>query len=219
MKNYIYPIVFLFLVSCGQSKESENREAVKKENIQDTPAVGTDPSSIAISPSSVEEIKQVYTATVNKLQSGSLDSTSFKYDCNGERRGTVTYFFDKGKLSIIKHAYSEYDHYSATDQYFVNDDELFFAHLKEVTWSFESGGAAEGATKDNITERRYYVVKEKSIHCLEKKYTIRSHSSDNPQPEQVQSKEVACKPASSLNVDFRKLIAFRTSSDHSCLKK
>lgn len=76
-----------------------------------------------------------------------------------------------------------------------------------------------GATKDNITEKRLYIDGEKPLLCLEKRYVKRSHSSDNPRPESVESQEVDCKPLEPVSKDFGELLAFKNSSSQGCLGK
>jgi hypothetical protein len=213
MKNHIPFLLCLIFFSCGQ-RRLNNDEASLDTN---SSASNADTITAIKKPASVKDIKQLYADINGKLQGGKLDSTSIKYDCSGERAGTVTYFSNNGELSMIRHRYSEYSHFSATDQYFVSDDKLFFAHLTGISWSFESGNAAAGATKDNILERRLYIVREKAVLCLEKRYVKRSHSSDNPQPANVESKQVDCKPLERVLKDFAKILAFRNSSGQDCL--
>ena len=205
MKTCLYSILCILLSSCGQTQNS-------KKEIRDTVALTSNPSSVS-------EIKKLYTVINDKLQRNQLDSTSFKYDCNGEISGTVTYFSERGRLTMIKHSYSEYSHYSAVDQYFISRDSLFFVYSNQLSWSFESGQAAEGATKDDITEKRLYIAGEKPLLCLEKKYTERSHASDNPDPQKIASREVACRPIQPVLKDYGKLLAFRESTNHDCLGK
>lgn len=220
MKKLFYLLLCVFLASCGQQKESSNQSPMKEINDDRKGSSSQlDSGSIIINPSSIEEIKQAYAAATDKLQRNLLDSASFKYNCNNERSGTITYFSEKAKLVMIRHIYNEYDHHSANDQYFVSDNGLYFAYLNTVLWSFESGRAAEGATKDDVTEQRLYILKEKPVQCLEKKYTILSHSSDNPKPETIQSKQVDCKPVRPLLNQFDKLVAFKEDSDRECFEK
>jgi len=218
MKNNIYLLLCALLFSCGQRQNNETK-IVADTNSVDSGSVSNDSVKVQPHPTSVPEIKQAFSVTDKKLQQGVMDSVSFKYDCKGERNGTVTYFSDKGNLAIIKHSYNEYSHFSAVDQYFVKDGKLFFAHFNRVVWSFESGKAAEGATKDDVTEQRIYIAAEKPLLCLEKKYTIKSHSSDNPIPENLENKEVECKTIGSVLRDFGKLLAFKDSASHDCLMK
>ncbi|MEJ6981553.1 hypothetical protein WG906_13890 [Pedobacter sp. P351] len=215
MKNYLPCLLCLMFFSCGQPGGNNDKPGL------DTSSVPSKSDSVTAikNPATVEEIRKLYAELNGKLHGGKLDSASVKYDCSGERTGTVTYFSENGKLTIIRHTYSEYSHFSAMDQYFISDDELFFAHLTGVSWSFESGKAAIGATKDNITEKRLYMVREKPLLCLEKSYVKRSHSSDNPRPESVESRQVDCKSLEPVLKDFGKLMAFKNSSGNDCLGK
>lgn len=166
---------------------------------------------------SVDAIKGAFSSIHQKLQKGKLDSLSIKYDCDGERSGTVTYYNEAGQLKLIKHSYSEYSHFSAEDYYYVNKDSVFFMYAKETVWSFESGQAAEGATKDDIIEKRSYISQSKPILCLEKKYTYRSKATNNQHPDQVANKEVECKTIEPIMLDYGKLLAFKDSKKQDCL--
>ena len=212
MKNYVSFLLCLAFLSCGPRRDNN-------ETILDTSSVPSDADSVAAikNPASIEDIKQLYAEVNHKWQGGKLDSISIKYDCSGERTGTVTYFSENGKLSMIKHSYSEYSHFSAIDQYFISNDKLFFAHLTGVSWSFESGEAVTGATKDNITEKRFYITSKKPLLCLEKRYVKKSHSSNNPRPESVESKQVDCKALEPVLKGFGKLLAFKNGSKQDCL--
>jgi hypothetical protein len=188
LKYYVFFLLCIVFFSCEQP-QNNNDEIVRDSDS----ASETNTLTVIKNPNSVEDIKQLYANLNKKLQSGMLDSTSIKYDCNGERTGTVTYFAEDEKVKIIRHTYNEYSHFSATDQYFLSDDKLFFAHLTGVSWSFQSGKAATGATKDDITEKRLYIVREKPLLCLGKRYVKKSDSQDNLPPESAESKEVNCK--------------------------
>lgn len=219
MKTYLYLLLCLFFFSCGQSPNREEKNVTNTDSVEvntDPVSANTNSNTVDSNPSTIEDIKQRYAVINDKLQHSLLDSTSFKYDCNQERSGTVTYYSDKGKLAMIKHAYNEYSHFSAVDLYFVSNNSPFFVHLNRVNWSFESERAVEGATKDDIKEHRLYIAGDKSLLCLEKKYIIRSHSSDNPEPENVANKEVKCKPTESTLADFARLMQFKDSANHDC---
>lgn len=218
VKNYIYLTLCLFLFACVQDKRTgENAVA-------DTIAVAGDsaaktPVTVVQNPESVSEIKQAFAIINDKLQRALMDSISYKYDCSGERNGTITYYSDNGKLAVIRHSYNEYSHFSAIDHYFVNDGKLYFTFLNRSVWSFESGQAAEGATKEDNTEQRLYIHEKKPLLCLEKKYTTRPQSSNNPDPEIIQSKEVKCKSMEPVLKQYDRLLAFKDGSSHDCLMK
>lgn len=216
MRNINYLLICLLLLACGQGEKAETKtvrdtmqQAVAAENRQDQGIT---------KPSLVATIKQAYSATVKLLQSGELDSVSYNYNCQQERSGRISYFSKNGKLMMIKHSYNEYSHFEATDQYFVNDDQLYFAHLNSLVWSFVSG-EGDGATKDDITESRVYVVKNQSILCLLKKFTIRKNAKDNPEADDVPNKVVNCKPIKGLLKDFNALVTFKDKGNKDCLEK
>lgn len=212
MKNYIYILLCLSIYSCGQpQKESQVAEPTIDSTTKDSVSDNGHPTSVA-------EVKQRYSIVNDRMLQGTLDSTSIKYDCSGERTGTVTYFSEQGKIAVITHKYSEYSHFSAEVQYFLVDDSLYFVYSKKVVWSFESG-AGEGATKDDIQEERTYLVNNKPVLCLEKKYTKRSKASDNPNPSSLPNSEVSCKDVAPVLADLGKLLAFKQSAKHDCLAK
>ncbi len=221
MKNLICLLSLVLLISCHQ--EQKTNIDSKASVVVDTASKATSGSKLQeafVTPHSVAEIKGAYAITIDKLSKGQLDSVSFKYNCQEERSGTVTYFSEKGVLRIIRHQYNEYDHHEATDQYFLNNDRtLFFVHLNRLSWSFESVVGKDGATKDDIIERRIYVVDSKAIQCLEKRFTTRSQAKDNPTSETVANKQVACKPIKPLLKNFQQLLDFKNREDHSCLYK
>lgn len=216
MKYLAYILVCFTLISCQQAnktKEATDSIQVKADTL---------PKAIAnnvTNPTSIAEIKTAFAATNSKLQEKQLDSIAYKYNCNKERAGTITYFSNKGKLVLIKHSYNEYDHYTANDYYFISNDSLYFANLNSVYWSFESGGAAEAATKDDVTEQRIYIVNGKAEQCLEKKYTIHSINKNEKPAETAQNKQIDCKPLKPLLTSFNKLVAFQKNSSKDCLEK
>lgn len=215
-RNLFYLIAFLYAASCTERTNSDAGRSLQaeKHDTATTPAdvpAGPDPV-----PGNVEDIQQAYGRIMAQMENGSLDSTSFKYSCHGEKNGTVSYFSEKGRLRMIVHRYNEYDHHSAEDRYFVTDSTLFFVYLNRVSWAFESG--AEGATKDNITEHRVYLVGQKPIRCLEKKFVVRSQAANNPRSETVASKEVDCTSLKSVTDPYRLLTKYRNEAPAGCLE-
>lgn len=138
---------------------------------------------------SVETIKEEYDRLNAKLKSKQLDSVGFNYDCNNERSGNVVFYSEKGELKIVKHSYAEYSHFSSTENYFIKNGDPFFIFKDEISWSFDGGSPEKPETKDDIKEKRFYIVNNKAIKCLEKEYTLKSNSANNPKPENIQNKE------------------------------
>lgn len=215
MRNLAYVLGLFILTACNNPKEN------KVDSIKDS---GTAPASsetepVATVPKTIKEIKSLYTKTATQLEKGSLGSVACKYNCNNERSGTVTYFSQDGSIKMIKHSYSEYDHFSATDQFFVSADTLYFVYYNRTTWSFEANKAAEAATKDDITEQRFYIANNEAIQCLEKKFAVRSHLPNQPTSANVANKVMKCKNVKSLQNEFNKLLAFQKQDNKNCLGK
>lgn len=163
---------------------------------------------------SISDIKQVYATTVSGLKDGELDSVLRKYNCNNERSGTVVYYTQHGKLKMVSHNYVEYDHHAATDQYYIQDDNIYFMYSNTSSWNFVSAEV----TQDHIVEKRTYIVNNKPILCLEKKYNTLS-SAAHERLEETENNEVTCPSIQSLNSDFKKLIVFKNQHNTNCLEK
>lgn len=215
LKNYFLMALTAVLLSCGQNSTPASNDTRVLAH-EDTLPYEPNKSTVAQNElSSVTQIQQQYNAIVTAYKNAQLDSVSFKYNCDGEKSGTVSYFSEKGNLKLIKHSYAEYDHHEMVDQYFIEGDVPFFAHLKSLSWSFDSG--PEGATKDAITEQRIYLSDWKAIKCLQKKYEIRLHAGVNPKPEQVPNKEVDCASSQSIEKPYRLLAKYWKTSPPKCL--
>lgn len=213
--GFLLMLLFVCISACKErsgSNDKGSRRAREKDTGTDSLMRSGEPGQ---SQTSIEAIQKAYADIVTKLVSGALDSTAFKYSCHNEKSGTVSYFTESGQLRLIVHRYNEYDHFSAVDRYFVKDSTLFFAYTSSVTWAFESG--PEGATRDNITEKRVYLVNEQPIKCLEKKFVIRSRAADNPRAETVPSREVDCPSAEAVRKPYRLLTKFRSKPTSGCL--
>jgi hypothetical protein len=211
---------FFCMAACNESAEPAAEKNVTTEQ-QDTskqnstPVTASAPAAPVAAPRTVEAIQKAYATIIMQKERGALDSTGFTYNCRDEKRGTVSYFSENGHLKLIVHKYNEYDHHSAEDNYFVSDSTLIFTYTITVLWSFESG--AEGATKDNITEQRIYLVDQKPLKCLEKKYVIRSQAKNNPRSEDVANKEVNCASAKALK-PFQLLLKNKAKAPGGCLE-
>ena len=207
----------LLLIACcyactgNENRNTGNSIATGKDTVVKAEApVKTDsiPTNIAAIQSSYEQISR-------ELNNGRYDSTSFNYNCHNEKKGTVQYFTKNGQLRMIVHRYNEYDHYTAEDYYYVMDSSLFFSYRRSVAWAFESGPA--GATRDEITERRTYLISNKAVKCLEKQYVIHSQATNNPRSETVANKEVECNNMASIVKLFELLVSYRYTPTGGCL--
>lgn len=137
---------------------------------------------------SVNGIRQAYQQVNSQSISKKLDSVGFEYECD-EISGNVVYYSEKGKLKVVKHFQAD-SHFSSTENYFVNDGKLYFIFKDDAVWSFDGGTPEKPETKDDVTERRFYMVDDKAIQCLEKKYVLKSNSPNNPKTENIPNKEM-----------------------------
>lgn len=216
-----YTILFIILAffSCKTEPEKTTTPDSPEVNVETenttTETVRTDGPL-----KTVDDIKSEYGYLNQQLREGKLDSLSFNYNCNGERGGKVTYYREDGKLKVIEHSYNEYSHYSTTQQYFLKDNQAFFAFYKELAWQFDGlMPNGEPGTKDDITEKRFYLLDNVAIECLEKKYIIRSSATDNPNPEDIPNQKVNCKDMGALKNSVTLLLKYQDqTSDIGCLK-
>lgn len=210
MKVTLYLATLLFLFSCKENTTST--EAANPEIEPSTAVTSPSHTSSALPEiKSMDAIKTAYADITSKLENRSMDSVFFDYDCNGEKSGQVTYFSDSGQLRLIRHTYNVYSHFSATDEYFLKNDSLYFVFSKQVAWSF----ADQHKTKDNITENRTYIIGNKPIKCLQKKYFILADVNDAAKATTSinSDKEIACTSLDSINADLALLLKLRTQQE------
>jgi hypothetical protein len=204
------PILVLLFTACTNNS---NQEIQDSNDQKPDSSINSIPLPKPV-PNSIETIQKNYEAVHNLKFQGLLDSTGFKYNCNNEVSGTVSYFTHAGRLRMIRHQYNEYDHHEAEDYYYLLDSTLFFVYKKEMLWSFESG--PQGATKDNFTEQRVYLAGQEPIKCLEKTYVIRSHANNNPDPDDIANREIKCKGIDVLK-PLQQLLKYRGKGTSGCL--
>ena len=205
---FLVAALLVSAVACRQNhKDADLQQPVKN----DTLTVHHKPVRSYHIPKDIAEVKEFYAVWEQKAADGSFNKVSFEYNCLNEKNGRFTYFFEDGKLRIMEHAYNEYDHFSATDRYYIADGSPFFVYSREVAWSFE----AEGKTKDSVTEYRGYLVGGKPAECLAKNYILRSHG-NNPKPEEIPNKVSGCSKVQKLMLEFQKMANYRQAADMEC---
>ncbi len=188
MKNLILIFSVFFISSC---KKENDKSTINSAVSQDSVSVKTDRDSSSLDQglNTIDNIKSAYQLTNSQLLAKKLDSVSFEYDCD-ESSGTVVFYSDQNDLKAIKHSYAEHSHFSSVDQYFINDNQPYFIFQTETVWSFDGGTAEKPETKDDVTEKRFYIINEKATQCLEKKYILKSNSSNNPKSENIPNKQL-----------------------------
>lgn len=206
MRKVFLISILLLIFSCN--KENKQKTAVNPVS-SDSLNLKAPADSLKIKKeiNSVDEIKEEYNLVNSKLIAKKLDSVSFDYECE-ERSGNIVYYSEKGILKVVKH-FSADSHFSSTESYFLNNGKLYFIFKDDTGWSFDGGTPEKPETKDEITEQRYYIVNDKSIQCLEKKYTIKSSSKNNPQSESIQNREMKNCSIDGLQKTFSQLMKNR----------
>lgn len=184
MKKLILICGLSVIFSC--QKEIEKKTDVSTDLI--TSKVNSHSLNLNKDLSTVDGIKQEYNLVNTQLLEKKLDSVGFKYECE-EKSGNVVYYSENGNLKMVKHFQAD-SHYSSTENYFVDEGKPYFIFKDETVWNFTGGTPEKPETKDDVTQQRFYIVNEKAIQCLEKKYTLKSNSSNNPKSENVPNKEM-----------------------------
>ena len=192
-------VLIISLLGCQQEKPEKDKskaEIEKEQQIAEDNPVVTD----------VTEVQAAFKATEKAKLDGLLKTKSFTYDCNGEQSGIVTYYFRGSDLKLIEHKWAEYSHFEATDQYYVQDNKPFFIFYDHLTWTFDGESGVQDATKDDITESRYYMIGNELVQCLEKEFTVRSAATNNPSSSRVANKRVDCPNGKELMNSFNRLL-------------
>lgn len=211
----MYVAILITFFSCQETTSTHSQEPFSEEK----PA--TVVSSANVSPEakrelkSVEDIKKEYSFITSKMEGGRLDTTSFKYNCQGEKSGKVVYYSENGQLRMIRHTYNEYSHFSATDEYFLKEDAPFFVFYKHLVWSFVD----QNQTKDEVTEKRFYIVDSRPIRCLQNKYTLLSSEKEALQPTKGSNQKIACSSLQPIDEKVSLFLKLRNQKeDLACLE-
>lgn len=188
MKITLISLSLLLAISC---KKEKSKTLQNKSSDNDTVTLKNDLKIQNDSVKTIADIKTEYARLNNLLISRKLDSTKFNYNCD-EKEGEVILYFQYKKLAAVKDFYSEHSHFSSSTTYFVKNDQVFFIFNDETVWNFDDGGTPEKPeTKDDIKEKRIYILNNKAVQCFEKNYSLRSKG-NNTNPESITNKEIKC---------------------------
>lgn len=174
--------MLVILWSC-ENKKKESKDLNGSTDSMRT--VANDSIITKNSPQTVDEIKKEYAELNSQLIAKKLDSTSFDYECN-EISGNVVYYIQNGELKSIRHFKAD-SHFSSVENYYLKNGKPYFIFKDDTVWSFDGGTPEKPETKDEIQQQRIYIANEQAIECLEKKFTIKSNSKSNPNPENIQN--------------------------------
>ncbi|MFD1186527.1 hypothetical protein [Pontibacter rugosus] len=206
MRKLLYLLILFGIFSCENGPSSQSVEGSTPTGETDTTAeVTTVIPDTAHVLENVGDIKREYDSIVSRAETNSMDSSFFNYDCNGERLGRVVYFSDEQGLRLIRHTYSEYSHFSATEEYFLKGGSLFFVLYNQTSWRFEG----EGKTRDDVTEKRFYILGGKAVKCLEKKFSVKSPASVNALSPMAENTDTDCASLEDVKVKFELLNKYR----------
>lgn len=208
MKYYYTLLVFAF-IACTQSKKTENQEKdlVNKDVKVERQAV-----------LSKSDINDQYVRTMELVRENKLDTIAFKYNCNGERAGKITFYKEDNKLRLIEKSYSEYSHTEGKEQYFILNDSLYFVFKKNVNWHFSRNAAVEGETVDVVKEQRYYILKNEIIECLMKDYEVNSSKKDSFNENSIANKKGDCSSFDEISENYKQLLKYlNQKNDIDCL--
>lgn len=204
-----------FISGCtgGHDQQKDQvKNAVEKYN---TSSSGKNKTLLAFKLNSLEEIRNTFQLVNKSWLTGALDSVSFNYNCNGERKGQVTYFRHKEQLVLIIHQYSEYDHFSAREAYYLHEDQPYFIFSANTTWAFQDGGG----TKDKIIEKRTYITTDEKVKCLERVNTILTDSQGKKSETEGKDKTINCDSKETRLADFSMLLKYSDKGTTGCLEK
>lgn len=215
MKSLFYAAIIFSMFSCRENSTSGEETAPGSET--KTAETATEPAAERFDKiKDIEDIKAEQLEIISGIERGSMDSTSVKYNCNGEKTGRIIYYSENDRLRLIRHIYNEYSHFSATEEYFLKDEVPFFVFYKQVAWSFVN----QDQTRDNITEKRFYIINNAPVKCLQKKFTVLSNDEDALSSDMVPNEEIQCSSLESIREDLELLFKFQNQKeDLSCLEE
>lgn len=192
MKTPVYILLLLYIfLSCSEGNQKSRTDSDVQDSLITDTIHGKNTHKEHHNIDALGIIKKDYQILQGKLAQNKLDSTKVSYE-NDETSGDIVFYRENDTLKVIRHRYAEHSHFSSEENYYIKNDSLFFVYLQEAVWSFDGGTPEKPQTKDQILEKRIYFDQNNPISCLEKKYTIRSSDSANPDPKNIPSKEVKC---------------------------
>lgn len=228
MKILFYLLLIFIFISCNGNSETKTAESsdleqnsisIENETITENTSTETNQENTENQSKelkTVEDIREEYQSIMSKISEGKIDSTFFNYSCY-EESGNVIYFVENGEVRRIKHN-SGYEHGGVTKEFFLKDNKVFFIFHDASTWRFDVDAKQENATRDDMTEKRFYIIDNQLIKCLEKEFTIRSSVKNNPTSATVANKEVACSDLAPLMKDYELVLKYKNQkTDMECL--
>lgn len=211
MKNLVLHLlsISILLFSCN-TNDSKNKETANQiiDTAQQKDTL-ISPPVLAINKQ--EDIVIAYESVMKGIENKTLDSSSFKFNCGGEKAGKIVFYREDGKLRLIEKTYNEYSHRDGKDQYFIINEKPFFIYKKTTDWAFDSNANVEGATTEKVNEYRYYIVKGKLANCLKKQYETSSVVKNKITP--TENSNIDCPSLSKLLADYEILLSHQDQKE------
>ncbi|MDO5656427.1 MAG: hypothetical protein Q4G27_09845 [Flavobacteriaceae bacterium] len=194
MKSYIIILYALILVySCNSKSTTEQVSKPvsienQQENLEEIPSEDTENADIS-------QIQKKYNQIQQQIQQNKIQPEITEFTCQTKDGHGVLHRFIQNN-QVIKISFTEgIGHSYTTEEFFFDQDQLFFVLQSQESWSPSAVGGSEEdpASISTITEKRFYVKSDTIIKKLEKTYKIHSHQENIP-PDQIPNQEQNIKP-------------------------
>lgn len=217
MRGYFKVLLFACMFSACQNEKKESGIVNKSlEEGQSKVGQGLSDAIEVQNPKTLKEIQKSFEMLELWRSQGKLDSITKDFDCNGEAGAKAVYFYKEETLCMIDVKYQEHDHYSSDMSFYLVKGKPFFIFRKDHTWTFAEGMAAEGITKENIREKRYYIINGKPAKYLEKEYSYLSNER-KPDGAMIVAKESSAAKLPLEMANFKKLLESKPLENGNCL--
>ena len=162
-------------------------------------------------------IRERYSQITQLKSKHLLEKSVIRYQCpDYPEEGTVTFYADHGEYRLVELSYSQGDHYGASEEYYIWDNQVFFYYFSSAIWSFDfsnSGDATEANTLDTFEENRVYFSEGKAIRCLKKNYEVRSTDEIPLTADKVANEAYDCFEGAAIINKYEQLLQLAESED------
>lgn len=158
----------------------------------------------------IKALDQKKQAIDKLLANAELRHDSLAFECESVREGGRLSFFKKGdEIRLLRHAYYNGDQHGGIISAYVENGQLFYAHVEEGSWSSDQEAPQEEGvlhTREDNTEYTYYFDEAGTpIRCLQKSYVIRSAVQLPLELEKIKADEIGCGGAKVLQAFFNRV--------------
>ena len=178
-------IVAGLIMALGQACTADNQAPTAPPEVATAPA--PEEGGQANSPGGLEWIRKRYARVAEMEANGLLRCDSLIYECPAEPvNGLFTYCYAGDELVRASHGRSIASHSFATEEYYYDGEEMYFAYLREGDWQFAQPPGPQtdevvSHTRDQIREERKYFENGNLIERLFKDYELVSWEDRGPE--------------------------------------